>query len=73
MTWIDGNMAAMSPHAGAADCVNYLSSDDPARVRAAYGAHYTRLAMLKHTRLAMLKRRYDPDNTFRGNRNIEPA
>jgi Berberine and berberine like len=58
-------MAAMKPHAGKTEYVNYLSSDEPDRVRAAYGLH--------HRRLAQLKRRHDPQNIFRGNRNIAPV
>jgi FAD/FMN-containing dehydrogenase len=46
--------------------VNHLDHDDGrARVRAAYGANYSRLAAIK--------RRYDPDNLFRHNNNIAPA
>jgi FAD/FMN-containing dehydrogenase len=46
--------------------VNFLHNDEgEARVRAAYGAHYDRLAAIKT--------RYDPDNVFRSNQNIRPA
>ena len=43
---------------------NYLSADDHDRVRQAYGPNYERLVELK--------RRYDPDNLFRLNHNIDP-
>jgi hypothetical protein len=43
---------------------NYLSADDYDRVRQAYGPNYERLVELK--------RRYDPDNLFRLNHNIDP-
>jgi hypothetical protein len=46
--------------------VNLAASDDrEARVHAAYGDNYPRLAMLK--------KRYDPANLFRLNANIKPA
>jgi FAD/FMN-containing dehydrogenase len=46
--------------------VNYLAGDEgERRVRAAYGAHYKRLAAIK--------RQYDPSNLFRMNQNIAPA
>jgi FAD/FMN-containing dehydrogenase len=46
--------------------VNFLAEDGPERIRNAYpGATYDRLAVLK--------RRYDPGNLFRGNQNIAPA
>jgi FAD/FMN-containing dehydrogenase len=35
------------------------------RVRASYGGNYDRLAQVK--------RRYDPDNTFHINQNVQPA
>ena len=42
-----------------------LGEEGDALVRAAYGASYERLAMLKNT--------YDPTNLFRVNQNIKPA
>ena len=45
--------------------VNFLDDESPARVAAAYGAG--------GSRLAELKRSYDPDNVFRHNHNILPA
>jgi FAD/FMN-containing dehydrogenase len=46
--------------------VNYFSDDDVgAPVRAAYGPNYERLVEVK--------RRYDPDNIFHLNHNIDPA
>jgi FAD/FMN-containing dehydrogenase len=43
---------------------NYLPADDHDRVRQAFGPNYERLVEVK--------RRYDPDNRFRGNQNIDP-
>jgi FAD/FMN-containing dehydrogenase len=54
---------AMRPHTtGGA----YLNFSPEARVRDAYGA-------AKHERLVELKDRYDPENLFRLNQNIEPS
>ena len=47
--------------------VNYIGAGEaPDRVRAAFGAD-------KFERLAKIKRKYDPTNTFRLNQNIPPA
>ena len=43
----------------------YLSADDHGRLTAAYGPNLERLVELK--------RRYDPDNLFRLNQNIDPS
>jgi FAD/FMN-containing dehydrogenase len=46
---------------------NYASADETAeRVRASFGTE-------RFERLSRVKRRYDPDNTFRSNLNIPPA
>ena len=45
--------------------MNYLADDESERVADAYGPNLGRLLELK--------RRYDPDNLFRLNHNIDPA
>jgi FAD/FMN-containing dehydrogenase len=55
----------MQPHLDKSVYVNNLGDEGSARVQAAYGANYQRLAVLKRT--------YDPDNLFRANQNIEPS
>jgi hypothetical protein len=45
--------------------VNFQTADEgEARIRASYGANFERLVRAK--------RRYDPENLFRSNRNIDP-
>lgn len=64
MTWARGFHDAMAAHATDWVYVNLLADDEESRVPAAYGVNYRRLAELKA--------RWDPDNVFRGNHNIEP-
>jgi Berberine and berberine like len=45
--------------------VNFLMDEGQDRVRASYRGNYDRLAKVKQ--------RYDPDNTFHVNQNIRPA
>jgi FAD/FMN-containing dehydrogenase len=54
----------MQPHLEPSVYVNNLGDEGPERVQAAYGDNYSRLAALKRT--------YDPDNLFRANQNINP-
>jgi hypothetical protein len=63
--WTRELFEAMRPHLEDAVYVNNLGDEGPGRVRAAYGANFPRLAAVK--------RRYDPDNLFRANQNIDPA
>jgi FAD/FMN-containing dehydrogenase len=63
--WVRGFWSALRPY-GRGVYVNFLSDEPAASVRAAYGED-------RHRRLVLLKRRYDPDNFFRGNHNIPPS
>ena len=56
---------AEAPHTADAVYVNYLAVDEPDRIRAAYGPNWGRLVALK--------RRWDPDNVFHLNQNIDPS
>jgi hypothetical protein len=62
--WARDFWKALQPFA-AGVYVNDLSHDDEDRIRSAYGVNYGRLAALK--------KKYDPDNFFRLNPNINPA
>ena len=65
IAWTKDTHAAMSEHLAKRRWLNYLNDDDAGdAVRLAYGPNYDRLVEIK--------RRYDPDNTFRLNHNIEP-
>ena len=64
--WARDTYAALEPYRGARRYVNYLSADDVGdAVRSAYGVNYERLREVK--------RRYDPENVFHLNHNVEPA
>jgi FAD/FMN-containing dehydrogenase len=64
LAWARETFDALSPYMADRSYTNYLSADDYDRVRQAYGPNYERLVELK--------RRYDPDNLFRLNHNIDP-
>ena len=56
---------AMQPYSAGSVYVNTLAADDVSRTHEAYGANYARLAEIKG--------KYDPNNLFRVNHNIQPA
>ena len=63
--WVRDAWARLRPFSTGATYVNFQTADEgDERVRATYGANYDRLVEVK--------RRYDPDNLFRANRNIRP-
>jgi FAD/FMN-containing dehydrogenase len=65
IAWSRQTFAAMRPHLGTGRWLNYLGDDQAEdAIRAAYGPNYDRLREVK--------RRYDPDNVFHLNHNIEP-
>lgn len=69
--FVRGFAADMEPHASGGQYVNFLGHEGDARdTRAAALAAY---GPEKLERLTALKRRYDPDNTFRLNHNIPPG
>lgn len=66
IAWTREAVATIRPHLADRRWMNYLADDDTDdEIRSAYGPNYQRLAEVK--------RRYDPDNLFRSNHNIEPA
>jgi FAD/FMN-containing dehydrogenase len=66
IAWSRETFAALRPHFAARRWLNYLGDDQLGdAVQAAYGPNYARLLELK--------RRYDPENVFHHNHNIDPA
>jgi FAD/FMN-containing dehydrogenase len=66
IAWTRATFDLFSPYFAERRWLNYFSDDDGAdAVRAAYGPNYDRLLELK--------RRYDPENTFHLNHNIDPV
>jgi FAD/FMN-containing dehydrogenase len=65
IAWTRETFEALQPHIADRRYVNYLSADDAGYTRDAYGPNYERLVELK--------RRYDPDNVFHLNQNIDPS
>jgi FAD/FMN-containing dehydrogenase len=65
--WARRFLQALQPHRAGGVYVNFLDSDDDSsRVREAYGDQTYR-------RLAEVKAKYDPDNAFHHNKNIQPS
>jgi len=64
--WVRESFERMLRHSTGGVYVNFLGDEGKERVRAAYGS-------TKFERLVHLKRRYDPDNFFRLNQNIDPS
>jgi FAD/FMN-containing dehydrogenase len=65
IAWTRDTHRALAPHLDEARWLNYLGDDQGGdAVRAAYGPNYARLLELK--------RRYDPENVFHHNHNIDP-
>jgi FAD/FMN-containing dehydrogenase len=64
-TWARDYYDALRPRALGGSYVNFLQGDEaPGELEASYGGNWDRLVEIK--------RRYDPDNRFRHNRNIAP-
>ena len=63
--WSVDYQEALHPYSAGGAYVNMMMDEGQERVRASYGDNYDRLAQIKA--------KYDPDNTFRVNQNIQPA
>jgi FAD/FMN-containing dehydrogenase len=65
VAWARSMYEAMRPHETGGVYVNYLTDEGQDRVKAAYGPE-------RYARLQAVKAKYDPENVFRGNQNIQP-
>ena len=63
--WARELFQAAAPFATGGLYVNFMTQEDQGRIGAAYGGNYDRLVALK--------KKYDPNNLFRLNQNIQPA
>ncbi|MDN3525386.1 FAD-binding oxidoreductase [Halomonas sabkhae] len=63
--WARDYWEALHPFNDGGGYINFMMDEGSERIQATYGANYPRLARIKG--------RYDPDNTFRVNQNILPA
>ena len=64
--WAREHWGRLEPLTSGAAYLNHLAGDDSAeKIRASYGSNYERLAKIKA--------KYDPDNLFRLNANVQPA
>jgi FAD/FMN-containing dehydrogenase len=62
--WSIDYQEALHPYSAGGAYVNMMMDEGQERVRASYGDNYDRLAQIKA--------KYDPDNAFRVNQNIQP-
>ena len=63
--WARDYWQALHPHSAGGSYINFMMEEGPDRIRATYGSNYERLRRVKA--------KYDPENFFHVNQNIEPA
>lgn len=63
--WARDYWQALHPHSAGASYINFMMEEGKDRIQATYGTNYERLQKIKA--------KYDPDNFFHVNQNIEPA
>jgi FAD/FMN-containing dehydrogenase len=63
--WSKAYWRALHPHSAGGAYINMIMEEGPDRVQAAYRHNYPRLARIKA--------KYDPNNLFRVNQNINPT
>ena len=65
IAWAKDYWQALHPYSAGGGYINMNMEETEDRIRASYGGNYARLAAIKA--------KYDPDNLFRVNQNIQPA
>ncbi len=63
--WVRDYWEALHPHSAGGAYLNFMMEEGEDRIRATYQGN--------HERLARIKGKYDPENLFRVNQNIQPA
>lgn len=63
--WVKDYYKALEPHSAAGGYINFMADDDQDRIHDNYKDNYSRLATIK--------KQYDPGNLFHENQNIKPA
>lgn len=63
--WARDYWQALHPHSAGGSYINFMMEEGDERIRATYGDNYERLQKVKA--------KYDPDNFFHVNQNIEPG
>ncbi len=64
ISWTKEYWEAVHPYSAGGAYVNFMMDEGEERVKATYGGNYTRLVTIKN--------KYDPNNLFRVNQNINP-
>jgi FAD/FMN-containing dehydrogenase len=64
-TWAKEYWSELHPYSAGGAYINFMMEEGEDRIRATYGGNFDRLARIK--------KRYDPENLFRVNQNIQPA
>jgi FAD/FMN-containing dehydrogenase len=62
--WAVGYFDAVHPHSSGGAYINFMMEEGQERVKASYRGNYDRLSEIKA--------KYDPDNLFKVNQNIQP-
>ena len=65
IAWVRGYHEALEPYSAEGGYINFMDGDDQSRIKANYQGNYERLAAIKA--------KYDPDNLFHLNQNIQPT